>query len=107
MKLLHILAAVLVGALLLACDREGKKDQAKNQTTQASTPSSTDSSGGARAKYKIPQVGVPHTPREQYKPVVGKYGGQLVRDTLGEPKSFNPITSGETSTSDYTERIFE
>ncbi len=38
---------------------------------------------------------------------VGKYGGRLVRDSLGEPKSFNPITAGETSTTDYTVRIFQ
>ncbi|HZK79718.1 MAG TPA: ABC transporter substrate-binding protein [Humisphaera sp.] len=53
------------------------------------------------------KVGTPYVPHELYKPVVGKYGGQLVRDTLGEPKSFNPITAGETSTRDYTDRMFE
>ena len=52
------------------------------------------------------KVGIPYVTRDQYKPVVGKYGGQLVRDSLGEPKSFNPITAGETSSSDYTGRIF-
>jgi peptide/nickel transport system substrate-binding protein len=44
---------------------------------------------------------------EEVKPVVGKYGGRLVRDGLGEPKSFNPVTAGETSTTDYTDRIFQ
>lgn len=71
------------------------------------------SSGGgggdqaAGAEVKVPQVGVSYVPREQYKPVAGKYGGRYVQDTLGEPKSFNPITSGETSTSEYTDRIFQ
>jgi peptide/nickel transport system substrate-binding protein len=46
------------------------------------------------------------TPDEVH-PVVGKYGGRLVRDGLGEPKSFNPVTAGETSTSDFTDRIFQ
>jgi peptide/nickel transport system substrate-binding protein len=45
--------------------------------------------------------------REQWKPVPGVYGGRIVRDTLGEPKSFNPITAGETSTTAYTGRIFQ
>ncbi len=45
-------------------------------------------------------------PPEQYKPVVGRRGGRIVWATLGEPKSFNPITSGETSTTEYTSRIF-
>jgi peptide/nickel transport system substrate-binding protein len=44
---------------------------------------------------------------EEVKPEVGKYGGRLVRDELGEPKSFNPITAGETSTTDFTDRIFQ
>ena len=48
------------------------------------------------------KVGIPYVTRDQYKPVVGKYGGQLVRDIPGEPKSFNPITAGETTTSDFT-----
>lgn len=43
-----------------------------------------------------------------YKPVVGKRGGRLVLATFGQgPKSFNPVTAGETSTTVYTSRIFE
>jgi peptide/nickel transport system substrate-binding protein len=53
----------------------------------------------------VPQVGQPFVTKEQYKPVPGKYGGRLIRSTLNEPKSFNPIVSSETSTSDYTLRI--
>ncbi len=52
-------------------------------------------------------IGIPVISADQYKPVVGRYGGRIIRATLGEPKSFNPITSGEASTSDYTNRIFE
>ena len=55
----------------------------------------------------IPQVGIPHATAEQYKPVVGAYGGRLVRGHISEPKSFNPLVSSETSTSDYTTRMFE
>ena len=40
-------------------------------------------------------------PPESYKPVVGRYGGRLVLANMGEPKSFNPITSSESSTRDY------
>lgn len=56
---------------------------------------------------KVPQVGKPAFTAETYKPVVGTYGGRIVRDMLGEPKSFNPVTAGETSTTDFTNRIFE
>lgn len=45
--------------------------------------------------------------KDQVKFEIGRYGGRLVRDSLGEPKSFNPITAGETSTTDYTDRIFQ
>lgn len=61
----------------------------------------------AQQKIAAPKVGIPFGTREGYKPVVGKYGGRLVRDLLGEPKSFNPITNGESSTFDYTSRIFQ
>src|SRR5262245_15425045 len=54
-----------------------------------------------------PKVGVRPGTMEDYKPVVGTYGGRIVRDTLGEPKSFNPVTVGETSTSEYTARMFQ
>src|SRR5690242_8259535 len=50
---------------------------------------------------------LPYTKKSEYKPVIGRYGGQFVRDTLSEPKSFNPITAGETSTTDFTYRIFQ
>ena len=61
----------------------------------------------AQEAKKALKVGVPFIARELYKPVVGKYGGQLVRDVLSEPKSFNPITAGETSTTDFTDRMFQ
>jgi len=94
---------VIASALLLfACVSTSgcKKDNASG-TQPGNAP------GQATTQPAIPRVGQPFTPRDQYKPVVGKFGGQLVRDQLGEPKSFNPITSGETSTSDYTDRMFE
>lgn len=43
---------------------------------------------------------------EDYKPVAGKYGGRLVMATISEPKSFNPVVGNETSTGDYTDRMF-
>jgi peptide/nickel transport system substrate-binding protein len=61
----------------------------------------------AAQEWKVPIVGKPAVSKDDYKPVVGTYGGRLLRDTLGEPKSFNPITAGETSTTEYTGRIFE
>jgi peptide/nickel transport system substrate-binding protein len=47
-------------------------------------------------------------PKESYAPKIGRYGGQYIMGSFGEGlKTFNPITAGETSTSDYTHRIFE
>jgi len=54
-----------------------------------------------------PNVGILPVTRDAYKPVPGKYGGSIIRDTLGEPKSFNPITAGETSTTAFTGRMFQ
>lgn len=59
------------------------------------------------AQQGPPKFGEPFVTKDQVKYEVGKYGGRIVRDTLGEPKSFNPITAGETSTTDYTARIFQ
>ncbi len=44
--------------------------------------------------------------RDQYKPVVGVYGGQMIMPSLGAPKSFNPITSSEQSTDQFTQYMF-
>jgi peptide/nickel transport system substrate-binding protein len=45
-------------------------------------------------------------PQEEYAPQVGRYGGRMVLPSLGRPKSFNPITVGETSTLAFTQFMF-
>lgn len=87
------------------CDRGDGAAQQPSPTTGGATTTQPD--GGTARAPGIPQVGLPAATAETYKPVVGRYGGQMVRDQLGEPKSFNPIVSSETSTSDYTYRMFE
>jgi len=42
-----------------------------------------------------------------YKYATGKSGGEIVLSTFSDPKSFNPITSTETSTSEYTVLMYE
>ena len=86
-----LLLSALAMCLSPGCDR-GEKKQAGTEVP----------AGGG-----VPQVGLPHATAEQYKPVVGKHGGRLVHASIGEPKSFNPIVMSETSTSDYTMRMFE
>jgi peptide/nickel transport system substrate-binding protein len=98
--ILRTAALFLFTCLLATGCKKDDSSNAKKPADQGATTNPTAQSG-------IPRIGQPYTPRDQYKPVVGKYGGRLVRDQLGEPKSFNPITSGETSTSDYTDRMFE
>jgi peptide/nickel transport system substrate-binding protein len=44
---------------------------------------------------------------EGFVPKVGKKGGQMVLSTFSDPKSFNPITSTEASTSEFTQYIYE
>ncbi len=47
-------------------------------------------------------------PKDSYHPKIGRRGGRIVISSFGEGlKSFNPITAGETSTTDYTSRIYE
>jgi len=58
------------------------------------------------AVQSVPKYGP--VPAGAYKPKIGRYGGQLVWPSFGEGlKTFNPVTAGETSTTDYTSRIFE
>src|SRR5687767_9687469 len=91
----------LLATAWVGCDRgDGTGTNPSSPTTRAATTQS----GGAAG---IPQVGIPIGTKETYKPVVGKYGGRIIRDQLGEPKRFNPIVASETSTTDYTQRMFE
>lgn len=44
---------------------------------------------------------------EQFVPSMGTQGGELILSSVSDPKSFNPITSTETSTSEYTGLMYE
>ena len=44
---------------------------------------------------------------EAFVPSIGKPGGEIVLSTFSDPKSFNPITATETSTSIYTGLMYE
>ncbi len=44
---------------------------------------------------------------KEFKPKQGKVGGEIILSSFSDPKSFNPITSTETSTSEYTAYMFE
>src|SRR5687768_11697373 len=99
---LLIVQLVLVCVLAAGCDRG---DNA--QTQQPATGGGATTQAGGGATVGVPQVGIPVGTAETYKPVVGKYGGRLIRNHLSEPKSFNPIVASETSTTDYTNRMFE
>jgi peptide/nickel transport system substrate-binding protein len=103
---LTFIGVLLAMSLVAGCDR--KKDDAGASGSSTAVPSASPATAPAAAAHTSAiKVGVPYVTRDQYKPVVGKYGGQLVRDIPGEPKSFNPITAGETSTTDFTQRIFQ
>src|SRR5688572_24893854 len=84
-----------VGLLAVACS---KSEERKESASEGSQPN---------AETAMPEVGQRAIPESQYKPVAGRFGGRIVRDTLGEPKSFNPVTAGETSTTEYTNRMFQ
>jgi len=62
--------------------------------------------GDGSSGSKVVKYGA--APKESYAPKIGRYGGQLVWPSFGEGlKTFNPVTAGETSTTDYTARIFD
>jgi peptide/nickel transport system substrate-binding protein len=92
---------LLVSFVFLACDRGdgggGGSNSRGNPTTSTTQAAETSA----------PKIGIPVGTKETYKPIVGKYGGRKIEDSLGEPKSFNPIVASEMSTVEYTQRMFE
>lgn len=42
-----------------------------------------------------------------FTPQIGKVGGQMVLSTVSDPKSFNPVTSTEMSTTEFTQYMYE
>ncbi len=44
---------------------------------------------------------------ETFVPQVGKKGGQMVLSSFSDPKSFNPITSTENTTTEFTQYMYE
>lgn len=42
-----------------------------------------------------------------FVPQIGKVGGQIVLSSFADPKSFNPITSTEMTTTEFTQYIYE
>jgi peptide/nickel transport system substrate-binding protein len=101
-KQMIVAFALLLSSVFVACD---KSDSSKNGNAQSA--SATTQTTQTAETSSVPRVGIPVGTKESYKPVPGKYGGRVVRDHISEPKSFNPIVSSETSTSDYTQRMFE
>src|SRR5258706_4673385 len=69
-------------AFFTSCDR----DKGKVKPQDGGGGATTRSSDSAAA---IPKIGLSYFTKETYKPLVGRYGGRIVRDTIGEPKSFN------------------
>ncbi len=102
-----IFSVVLLGAaLMLGMGCRKKNDGVTAQNPGATTqPAATP--GVEQAGVKSPNVGIKPLSADQYKPVTGTYGGSIIEDTLGEPKSFNPITAGETSTTEFTDIMFQ
>src|SRR5215212_11600113 len=88
-RILFLASLAISFALLTGCDRDKGKSKSQNSSSGATTTPSADSGP------QVPRVGRPYFTKETYKPQIGKSGGRVVRDTIGEPKSFNPVTSGE------------
>ena len=82
------LAAACVASVLFGCG--GKSD---TEVPQDNTP----------PKSAAPKLVSP----AEYKPKVGRPGGNLILSSIANPKSFNPIIAQETSTTAITGYIFE
>lgn len=92
-KVLFILTGSLLLLQLAGCN-SGKGSSQKDMSAIDSGSAAVDYAALQEKALKF----VPH---------IGKTGGQIVLSTFSDPKSFNPITSTETSTSEYTQYIYE
>ena len=92
------LLVVLTSILFVGCGKSETSSTTSGGSTSTQPASTNPSEGALFVPPNAPNVGIRPGTLAEYKPVVGKYGGRLIRDTLGEPKSFNPVTVGETST---------
>src|SRR5947207_8206673 len=101
------LLVVLTSILFVGCGKSETSSATSGGSTSTQPATTNPSEGALFVPPNAPNVGIRPATLAEYKPVVGKYGGRLIRDTLGEPKSFNPVTVGETSTSEYTNRMFQ
>jgi peptide/nickel transport system substrate-binding protein len=89
-KFLSITLSSFIAALIFGCGNGSQKPQ---------TQTSNSSSG---IDYVTLQKKA-----ESFVPVIGKKGGQIVLSTTSDPKSFNPVTSTEMSTTEFTQYIYE
>ncbi len=86
-----ILIAISLILQLSGCN--GRKNQ-------SNTKSAIKSSG--KVDYKAIEKKA-----KNFVPQIGKVGGQIVLSSYFDPKSFNPITSTENTTSEFTQYIYE
>lgn len=85
-----ILCAMVAAALIGGCS--GSRTR----------PEDAASSGGSGIDYEALQQKA-----LAFVPEIGKTGGEIVLSTFSDPKSFNPITSTEMTTSEFTQYIYE
>lgn len=62
--------------------------------------------GGGSGTEKTLDIPIPED-ADVFKGTVGKYGGTFIITTISDPKTFNPIVSRETSSTDIIGRIFD
>ncbi len=93
----RFVGTVLAGLLLVLAAGCGKGSSKDSQNTKEVAVSS-----GSESSYEEIQ-----TKAESFVPSIGTAGGEIVLASISDPKSFNPITSTETSTSEFTGLMYE
>ncbi len=89
----RFVGAFLTGSLLLftaSCSSKSSDDASKQAASSAAN------------SYDVLQKKA-----EGFEPSIGKPGGEIILSSFSDPKSFNPITSTETSTSEFTNLMYE
>lgn len=89
-----VIKALLVTSVMVLAIGCGGSDKSKSTAEKKQLPSGVDYD--SLQKKAI-----------EFVPKIGKSGGELIISSISDPKSFNPITSGESSTSEFTAYMFE
>lgn len=123
MKLSNFAVGILAVWMFAGCAPSGLNNtETGGDTAEKTVTADASTTGTAEAKPRTVQDGIIQFPAQQIPPELdlpagafladhlketGKRGGIMTIATVGDPKTFDPITSNESSSSEINSRLFD